>query len=636
MKRKRSNGKRLGCTSAILVAIIVISVFTVGVVPVSAQFASVTRDLPVVVALDEEFDVTLTQTGFFMGIGTVIETLPDDFGYVAGSYTGSGDVTWNPGTRELTLGFREDNAVTYRVTASSFDQLAVFAGTYSTFIWIDGGVYEEGDVSGDTEVGVDGTDPYTDGHSPAKGATGVPVDTNVVVHVKDNFAVDPNSIKMGVDLVDVTSQLSLVPLGLGDWLVTYNPSGNLTYNHLYTITLDASDKAGHTMTQDLYTFRTEQAPVPDEEPPEITNVGSSSITTTTATITWDTDEVSDSLVKYGTTSGGPYTEQEYNAADVMSHNIGLTGLAPNTPYYYVVNSTDPSGNSAESGENDFTTLAAPDEEPPEISNIASPFVNTNSATITWDTDEVSDSLVKYGTTQGGPYTDQEYNAADVTSHSIGLTGLAPNTTYYYVVNSTDPSDNSAESGENDFTTLTEAAYCFTIDFVTGYNMITMPLDDPSVMTALSLINKIGGDAKEVFKWNSATQTWVSYNPSMPPPAAFNIVGGEGYLVRMDGSASVEFCGDGWTSPFDMSLVTGYNMMGMPVNDTSVTNASALLTKIGGDAKEIFKWNKGTQSWVSYNPLMPPQAAFDIEGGEGYFVRMSGDANVAFTGEPWQN
>ena len=105
---------------------------------------------------------------------------------------------------------------------------------------------------------------------------------------------------------------------------------------------------------------------------------------------------------------------------------------------------------------------------------------------------------------------------------------------------------------------------------------------------------------------------------------------------MTGSASVEFSGFGWESPFTVSLVTDYNTLGIPVNDTTVANASALLTKIGGNALEVYKWDKGTQIWVSYNPYMPPQAAFDIEGGEGYYVNMAGATDVTFEGLPWEN
>ncbi|MEA1945166.1 MAG: Ig-like domain-containing protein, partial [Euryarchaeota archaeon] len=76
---------------------------------------------------------------------------------------------------------------------------------------------------------------------------------------------------------------------------------------------------------------------------------------------------------------------------------------------------------------------------------------TDSVTITWTTDEASDSLVRYDTAPG-TYTDSEPNTTMVTSHSIMLTGLSLNTTYYFVVNSTDASDNSNESEEHNFTT----------------------------------------------------------------------------------------------------------------------------------------------------------------------------------------
>lgn len=100
------------------------------------------------------------------------------------------------------------------------------------------------------------------------------------------------------------------------------------------------------------------------------------------------------------------------------------------------------------------TLYIPDTTPPVITNISVMSKTKESVTIAWETDEVGDSLVKYGT-EPGNYTKTAYNATDVTHHIIDLTGLTSNTTYYYVVNSTDPSINFAQSAECNFTTFTE-------------------------------------------------------------------------------------------------------------------------------------------------------------------------------------
>jgi len=222
------------------------------------------------------------------------------------------------------------------------------------------------------------------------------------------------------------------------------------------------------------------------------------------------------------------------------------------------------------------------------------------------------------------------------NYFLNMTDL-PNGDHTYRVQANDTAGNPGVSDTRVVTVnVTEMEYNFTIEFVTGYNMMSMPLNDTTVTNASALLTQIGGNCVEIYKWNKTTQAWISYNAGMSPEDAFDIEGDEGYFVRMGGAANVEFSGQGWESPFTISLVTGYNMMGMPVNDTSVTNGSALVARIGGNCLEVFKWNKDTQSWESNNPETPPAEAFDIQGGEGYYVRMTGATDVTFEGLPWEN
>lgn len=93
-----------------------------------------------------------------------------------------------------------------------------------------------------------------------------------------------------------------------------------------------------------------------------------------------------------------------------------------------------------------------DTTPPAItSGPTATNVTSSSATITWITDEPSDSLVEYGTASGN-YKNSTEDTAIVTNHSVELTGLQPNTTYYYIVTSKDEAQNSVTSLESWFIT----------------------------------------------------------------------------------------------------------------------------------------------------------------------------------------
>src|SRR5581483_6941717 len=186
-------------------------------------------------------------------------------------------------------------------------------------------------------------------------------------------------------------------------------------------------------------------------PPTISSVAAGGITSSGATITWTTNEASDSQVEYGTTTG--YGSQTaLNATLLTSHSAALSGLSASTLYHYRVKSRDAAGNLAVSGDFTFTTLAPPDTTPPTISSVAASGVTSSGATITWTTNEASDSQVEYGTTTGyGLQT--ALNATLLTSHSAALSGLSASTLYHYRVKSRDAAGNLAVSGDFTFTTL---------------------------------------------------------------------------------------------------------------------------------------------------------------------------------------
>jgi len=191
-------------------------------------------------------------------------------------------------------------------------------------------------------------------------------------------------------------------------------------------------------------------------PLTITDVSSGNITQTTATITWNTDIAANSTVNYGNDSPPGLTASD--SAFVTNHVVNLTDLSPDTLYYYEVSSTDSEGNTTTSPGNGtyytFTTMLLA----PTISGVSASNITDTSATITWTTDQQTDSTVNYGNTTalGSPPAS---SGNLTTSHVLNLNALTPDTLYYYEVISANSEDTATVSpGNNTYYTFTTAIH----------------------------------------------------------------------------------------------------------------------------------------------------------------------------------
>ena len=94
----------------------------------------------------------------------------------------------------------------------------------------------------------------------------------------------------------------------------------------------------------------------DTMPPVISNIVTTP-SSTSATITWTTNELATSRVDYGLAD--TYSSFVSDPTLVTSHSIHLTSLSSSTTYHFSVTSQDNSGNSASSSDDTFTTTAPP-------------------------------------------------------------------------------------------------------------------------------------------------------------------------------------------------------------------------------------------------------------------------------------
>ena len=183
----------------------------------------------------------------------------------------------------------------------------------------------------------DTTNPTVSVTSPLDGGS-VYGNATVDVSASDNAGV--SRVKLFVDNVyKYTSHFPgpytfVIPLGTG----------------VHTLRAEAVDTNGNVATTPTVSITQTMPNAPNEfdtTGPVITNIVTTSVTSTSAVVTWTTDEPSNSVVFYRI---GQIPQTEVLTASVSglvtSHSVPLTSLVPNSPYYFRVSSIDASNNQS--------------------------------------------------------------------------------------------------------------------------------------------------------------------------------------------------------------------------------------------------------------------------------------------------
>ena len=192
-----------------------------------------------------------------------------------------------------------------------------------------------------------------------------------------------------------------------------------------------------------------------------------SITQTSMVISWSpaTDNVTPQnkiqyLIYMATTSGGQNFLVPSFTTSLGATLFTVTGLSPNTTYYFVVRAMDEVGNTdGNMVEGSGKTLAPPDPTPPTFGGLESATaISSTEIGLQWSdaTDNVTPSsnivyLIYMATTSGGQNfaTPTATTAPGATTYTVA--GLSPNTMYYFVVRARD------EAGNTDANTVEKSA-----------------------------------------------------------------------------------------------------------------------------------------------------------------------------------
>lgn len=256
---------------------------------------------------------------------------------------------------------------------------------------------------------------------------------------------------------------------IGKTVICHYPSGNPGNHNTLTIAtsalqvhLDHGDTVGNCPESESSTG--------DKTAPTITGVTATNITYNSATITWNTEESSDSMVRYGiTTSYTVYTP--VNSSLVTSHSIVLSGLSPSTTYHYQAKSRDAAGNLAVSGDYTFTTSVLPDgviltTTPTDLIATA---ISSSKISLTWTAPTNFPGLVGYKVYRGGVIV------AAVSGTAYTDSGLTASTSYTYNVAAFDAAHNFSDKSNSATATTLEGAAADTTAPSVPTNLVATPI-----------------------------------------------------------------------------------------------------------------------------------------------------------------
>lgn len=195
--------------------------------------------------------------------------------------------------------------------------------------------------------------------------------------------------------------------------------------------------------QIFYTAKDTSKPFTIANGPEVIE-----ITPYTAKIKWLTNEVSTSTIMYGLSSGS-YSNESSKAFDsTVVHIIDLVNLSPQTQYYYKAMFRNGNGIIGESDEKTFTTPLPV----PQITDIAIKDITETSATVTFNTDFFTTSVIEYinlTTLEKKNVGESGYSK----THSIILDNLTSNQAYSLTILARDNEGHESSTSSVSFQTL---------------------------------------------------------------------------------------------------------------------------------------------------------------------------------------
>lgn len=361
--------------------------------------------------------ITAPAAGTVSGTVNITVSASDNSGTVSGVQYKLGNTLLGP---EITAGGSFTYSWNTTLTANNTYNLTATARDPSGNVATSAGVSVQ-------VLNIETVPPVVTLTSPANGATVGGGSVALAATATDNVAVA--SVTFLVDGSPVNTDLS------SPYSFSWSLSG--VSNGSHQIAARAADNSGNVAVTPAITVTVDNAA------PVISGVAASSITTTSAIISWQTNEASDSQVVYGLTSSYG-SASAVSGSLVTSHSVLISGLSGAKTYHFQVKSTDGVGNLASSSDGTFNTPKQGPKVKLSASTLAGTvYLNGDVVVVEADVTPGSGNLSSVqllhtsvnGTTYSSPATMKLVSAGHYAYwiDTLGLNGTAGTVQYYVSV-----------------------------------------------------------------------------------------------------------------------------------------------------------------------------------------------------------
>lgn len=162
-----------------------------------------------------------------------------------------------------------------------------------------------------------------------------------------------------------------------------------------------------------------------------------------------------------------------------------------------------------------------------------------------------------------------------------------------------------------------------ISLQAGWNFVSLTVepDQPQLADSLAVIQSL---IETVYAFDAQEQQYKYYVPGDNRSTLTELRAHQGYLIKISSAAEWQVKGVPASSP--VSLVEGWNLVGLPVEATTLPG---FLPSIAGQYDAIWSYVAGNNSWQQFSTAaeVPPmlQTLTQLYGGKAYWIKMNSDA-----------